>query len=100
MIRHIVMWNVNEGVGGRNKEETMDYIKENLEDLLGKIDEINSIKVEKNVLDHPDNRDIVLDVTLNSMEDLKKYANHPEHLRVTDLIIDMLADRVAVDCEI
>lgn len=100
MIRHIVMWNVKEGVGGRTKEESMNYIKENLEDLLGRIDEILSINVEFNLLKHPENRDIVLDVSFNSLEDLKIYADHPEHIRVTNLIKDMLTDRVAVDCEV
>lgn len=99
MLRHVVMWDVKAGVGGRDKQESMDFIKFKLEELIDMIDEIKSIEVGINVLESKGSKDIVLDATFENLEDLKVYANHPEHLRVTDEIKEMLLDRRAVDFE-
>lgn len=101
MIRHVVLFKLAENAEGRTKPENARLIKEQIEALKNSIPEIISIKVHINHQDAaPDNYDIVLDSTFKNLEDLKIYADHPEHLKVADFVGKVRTERAAIDYEI
>lgn len=101
MIRHLVFFKLSEEVEGNSKVENIQIIKERLEALKEVIPVIRKIEVFSN---HPqasaENYDIVLDSEFDSLEDLKSYAEHPEHLKVGEFIAKVRIGRAAIDYEI
>lgn len=101
MIRHIVMWKLKLGERPEEKMTTGELIIKSLIGLKAKIPEIVDITAYMNHQDAPKNNyDLVLDATFNSMGDLQKYQEHPEHQNVASLIKDRVSDRSAIDVEI
>lgn len=81
-----------------DKKELMKKIKSSLENLKNKISVIKEIEVQFNV--NPEEEyDIILDTTFESMEDLKTYATHPEHVKASQLIVENREKRACVDYE-
>jgi len=100
MIRHIVMWKVDESYSQSEKEEFTNTFTTKLLDLEGKIDELKTISVNSNSDKAPDtNFDIVLDTTFTSIEDLKAYAVHPTHMKVVEYAKQFKLQRSCVDYE-
>lgn len=79
MIRHIVAWRIADG---EDKAERVGAIKEHLEALKGKIDEIVDIEVGINFNETEAASDVVLVSTFKTKEDLEIYQDHPEHKAV------------------
>ncbi len=97
MIRHIVMWRLNEGC---DKAETAALIKEKLEALKDKIDELVDIQVGININDTVAASDVVLVSTFKSKEDLSAYIIHPEHKAVgSEYVRPNISERRSVDYE-
>ena len=96
MVRHIVMFKLTEFATPADKLAKMQEIKTGLED---KIDILRMIRVDFNI--NPEETwDIILTTELDSLEDVKTYANHPEHVAVSKGIIGPVkADRACVDYE-
>ena len=65
--------------------------------LVGKIEQIRSLAVERNVIERPGNWDVALIVDFDTADDLEVYRAHPDHLKVIELINELVADRCAVD---
>ena len=79
MVRHIVMFKLKEFASEAEKLTKMQEIKTRLEALIDKIDVLRMIRVDFNI--NPEETwDIILTTELDSLEDVKKYANHPEHV--------------------
>lgn len=99
MVRHIVMFKLKEFASEAEKLTKMQEIKTRLEALIDKIDVLRMIHVDFNI--NPEETwDIILTTELDSLEDVKKYANHPEHVTVAVGIIGPVkADRACVDYE-
>lgn len=101
MIKHLVFFKLAEMAEGKTKAENALIIKEQLEALKPLIPEIVSIQVHVN---HrrasPDNYDIVLNSEFRTLEDLKTYADHPEHLRVAEFVGKVRTARAAIDYEV
>jgi len=101
MIRHLVLFKLADEAEGNSKSENARIIKERLEALKQVIPEIRKISVSIN---HPeaagDNYDVVLDSEFRSLEDLKTYAVHPEHLKVGAFIAKVRTDRAAIDYQL
>ncbi len=97
MIRHIVMWNIEDGVNGRTKEENGLLFKEKIEALKSTIAEIVEIEVALDILHTDQSRDMVLVGDFKSLEDLKTYAGHKDHLEVVAFGKEFLRDRVVCD---
>lgn len=101
MIKHLVFFKLAEMAEGKTKAENAVIIKNKLEALKEAIPEIQSIKV---YINHPeaatDNFDIMLDSEFNNLEDLKTYAEHPEHLKVAEFMGKIRTARAAIDYEI
>ena len=99
MIRHIVMFKLTEFATTADKQAKMQEIKTGLEALIDKIDVLRMIRVDFNV--NPEEAwDVILTTELDSLEDVKTYATHPEHVAISKGIIGPVkADRACVDYE-
>ena len=99
MVRHIVMFKLTEFATPADKLAKMQEIKTGLEALIDKIDVLRLIRVDFNI--NPEETwDVILTTELDSLEDVKTYANHPENVAVSKGIIGPVkADRACVDYE-
>jgi len=97
MIKHVVMWKLKDFAEGAKKNENAQNIKVQLEGLKNKIKEVRSMEVGININDSADSYDIAMFSDFASLEDLKRYQNHPEHVKVVDFIIKLRLDRKVVD---
>ncbi|MDN5290369.1 MAG: hypothetical protein PWQ06_608 [Anaerophaga sp.] len=96
MIKHIVLFKFKENL---RSEEKLASIKEGLEGLPGKIESLKKIEVGFNC--NPEEKyDLALTAELEDMEGLKAYAVHPEHLKVSAVIREILEERACVDYEL
>ena len=100
MIRHIVLFKLNKKVAKNNKEEVLNILKTNLENLKNKIPEIKFYEVGINLIVSKNSYDIALNSEFKSLEDLEKYRIHPEHLKIVDIINTYCDKRVVIDYEI
>ncbi len=99
MVKHIILWTLKE-YSEKEKAEIKKGIKEGLEGLKGKIDGLVDIKVYTEGLPSS-NADLMLDSTFESVEALKGYAVHPEHVAVADgFVRPYTAVRSCLDFEI
>lgn len=99
MIKHIVMWKLQDEVQGKTKAENAKIIKESLEGLKDKVETLINIEVGINLNKSEQAYDVVLYSTFNSLEDLEKYQKHPEHLKVATFVRSVVKSRVVVDYE-
>lgn len=91
MIKHIVMWKFKE-----NEEENMKKFLNGLNNLKKIIPEIKSLETGINI--NPKNEyDAILISEFETMEDLEKYKNNPEHIKVSALCKKIRLDRQAID---
>ena len=95
MLNHIVMWKIKEDVA--DKEKVKLDIKNNLEGLFSKIQELREIKVER-FMETTSTHDIALFVKVDNEETLRKYATNPLHVEIIKTYIKpYVYDRVCVD---
>ena len=100
MVKHIILWKLKEELSEEEKVQVMAGIKEGLEGLQGKIPGLIEIKVQTEKLTSS-NVDLMLDSTFESVEALKGYAVHPEHVAVADgKVRPYTAVRSCIDYEI
>ena len=93
MIKHIVMWKFKE-----NEEENMKKFLEGLNSLKSIIPEIKYMETGINI--NPKNEyDAILISEFETMEDLNKYKNNPEHVKVSELCKSIRISRQAIDYE-
>lgn len=84
MVRHIILWKLNESLSPEELETVKQGIKEGLEGLLGKVPGLVDIHVNKDGRLDSSNADVMLDSTFESPEALKGYSKHPAHVAVAD----------------
>ena len=84
MVKHIVMWKLKEFAEGKTKAENAQFMKENLERLVGIIPEIKSLQVGINEKISDMAYDAVLISTFEDAEALARYKEHPEHVKVSN----------------
>lgn len=100
MVKHIILWQLKDELSSEEKAEVSARIKEGLEGLVGKVPGLVSVHVQTQHLDSS-NADLMLDTTLESVEALKGYAVHPEHLKVANGVVrPNTKRRVCIDYEI
>ncbi len=83
MVKHVILWTLKDEFSAEEKATIKQGIKEGLEGLKGKVPGIVDIKVNINGLESS-NADLMLDSTFESVEALKGYSVHPEHVAVAD----------------
>lgn len=86
MVKHIILWNIDDKYSHNEKEAIKIGIKENLEGLKEKISGIADIKVNTSPLPSA-NADLMLDSTFQSEEALKNYSVSPFHIEVADKFV-------------
>lgn len=100
MVKHVILWTLKEEFSAEEKADIKKNIKEGLEGLKGKIPGLLEIKVYTDALESS-NTDLMLDSTLESVEALKGYATHPDHVFVADTMVrPYTAVRSCLDFEI
>lgn len=83
MVKHIILWNIDNKYSAEEKAEIKKNIKDGLEGLMGKIPGMTEICVNINGLESS-TADLMLDSTFESAEALKNYSVHPLHVDVAD----------------
>ena len=97
MVKHIILWKLKDEF---NNDEIKMEMKKSLEGLVGKVPGLIEMKIEINPLDSS-NVDVMLYSVLESVEALKGYATHPDHVFVADTKVrPYTAERSCIDFEI
>lgn len=100
MVKHIILWNLKEEFTTEEKTEIIKNIKSGLEALIDKVPGIVEIKVQIDKLP-TSTVDLMLDSTFESVEALKNYSVHPEHVKVADTFVrPYTVHRSCIDFEI
>jgi hypothetical protein len=99
MVKHIVMWKLNESAEGFTKAENANRMKKWLEELRLVIPEIERLEVGINFNQSPAAFDIVLYSEFESKETLQIYQDHPEHTKFKNKINNIRTERTVVDYE-
>ena len=84
MVKHIILWTLNPELTEEQKREVKIGIKEGLEGLKGKVPGLVDVIVNIDGRLDSSNCDVMLDSTLESVEALKAYAVHPDHVAVAN----------------
>ena len=100
MIKHIVMWRLNEEAGGATKEDNARALKARLEALPAVIPEIRRLEVGLNVKDSERAMDVVLYSEFDSLETLAAYSGHPAHHEVVAFVRELVSETRVVDYEV
>ena len=87
------MWKFKDG-----EKENMKKFLEGLNSLKNIIPEIKYMETEINI-NPKNNYDAILISEFETMEDLEKYKNNPEHLKDSALCKQIRIDRQAIDYE-
>ncbi|MDD5829371.1 MAG: Dabb family protein [Lachnospira sp.] len=100
MIKHVILWKLNDELQGEEKEQVKAGIKQGLEGLAGQIPGLIDIKVRTEYLPSS-NMDVMLDTTFEDEESLKAYATNPKHVAVADgKVRPYTAVRACMDYEV
>ena len=80
-----------------NKTKNIKIVQEKLENLVAKIESLESMEVGVNFTDSPRAFDLSLYSTFADKEALQAYAIHEEHLKVVAFIKDVTTQSKVVD---
>ena len=97
MIKHIVMFKFKKFAESNNKLGNTQMLKQYLEALPAKINEIKFFQVGVNFSDASVAYDLVLVSEFFSKESLYSYQQHPEHVKVADFVGKVCESRIVVD---
>ena len=97
MITHIVIWKLKNKTHPVSQCEDALAIKNALENLAGKIPGLLRIEVGFDYSEKETAGDIVLVSEFESREALAQYQNHPEHVKVGEIVRPRTFDRRMID---
>ena len=100
MIRHVVMWKFKDTAEGKTKQENMEWVREHLYALLPIIPEIKRMEIGFDITGSDMSMDLMLLTEFDTVETMKTYAVHPEHLKVSAYVRKVIETRVVLDCEV
>ena len=98
MVKHIVMFKLKETLSAEEKMVVMNDFKAAMEALPAKIDVIRKVFVGLNI-NEAEQWVICLESEFDSLEDVKLYAAHPDHVAAAGILKDAKQDRACVDYE-
>ena len=98
MVKHIVMFKLKETLSAEEKLVVMNDFKAAIEALPAKIDVIRKVFVGLTI-NEAEQWDICLESEFDSLEDVKLYAAHPDHVAAAGILKDAKQDRACVDYE-
>lgn len=99
MIKHIVLFKLKEDLPENEKLQVMTNFKNAIESLPAKIPFIREIEVGLNK-NTAETWDIALYSVFDSLEDVKAYSVHPDHVEAAKILANVKKDRSCVDYEI
>lgn len=100
MVRHMVFWNLKENAAGGTKEQNAQIIKNSLESLLGKIEGLRFIQVDRNITTESEHAwDLGAYMEFDDIRALKFYQTHPLHLEAKKLTSEMKCAQALCDFE-
>ena len=99
MIKHIVMWKFRPEAEGKSKRENMEIVRDGLYALVPIIPEIKKMDVGFDLSGTDASADLCLITEFESLETLKIYAEHPEHLKVGGYVRKVVETRTVLDYE-
>lgn len=100
MIRHVVMWKFKDLAEGKTKAENMEWVREHLYALMPVISEIKRMEIGFDIMGTDVSMDLMLLTEFDTVQSMKIYAEHPEHLKVSAYVRKVTETRVVLDCEI
>ena len=99
MIKHIVLFKLKDELSSNEKKTIATEFKNAIEALPAKIDVIRKVEVGLNI--NPNETwDIALYSEFDTMEDVKTYATHPDHVAAAGIIAHAKESRSCVDYQI
>ena len=98
MVKHIVMFKLKETLSAEEKLVVMNDFKAAIEALPAKIDVIRKVFVGLNI-NEAEQWDICLESEFDTLDDVKAYAVHPDHVAAAGILKDAKQDRACVDYE-
>ncbi len=100
MVKHVLLWQLSDALSGEDRRGIQTAVKKGLEALPGKVPGLVDVKVSIDPLE-TSNADIYLDATLTDISAVAVYQQHPEHLKVKDILTeDVVKTRLCMDYEI
>ena len=100
MIRHVVMWKFKEEGEGKSKAENMQIVTERLYALPPVISQLKKMEIIADISHTEMSMDLMLLTEFESVEAMKEYAVHPEHVKVSQYVRKVIESRVVLDAEI
>ena len=98
MVRHIVMWSLEDNLTPSEKRTAAGKIKALLEPIKGKVPGAVKVEVIINGLESS-NRDVALISDFTDTEALAAYQVHPDHLAAKEYIGSVAGKRACMDYE-
>jgi hypothetical protein len=93
MVKHIVFFKFRADASSADRS----IAAETLRKLPSQIDFIRDFEIGEDVLHSPRSWDLVLVATYDDLDSLKRYAEHPDHLPVIDLMKSVCESIGSVD---
>ena len=98
MVKHIVLFKLKDEVPGEEKREVMNKFKAAIESLPAKISVIRRIEVGLN-MNPGESWNIALYSEFDTLDDVKFYASHPDHVAAGKILAEAKESRACVDYE-
>ena len=98
MVKHIVIFKLRDEITQEEKLDIMNRFKVAIESLPATIPFIRKIEVGLNI-NPAETWNIALYSEFDSLEDVKAYATHPDHVAAGKIIADAKENRACVDYE-
>lgn len=99
MVKHIVLFKLKDEAPAEAKLAAMNAFKAAIEALPAKIPFIRSIEVGLNV-NPAETWSIALYSEFDSLDDVRRYAVHPDHVAAGKLLAEVRESRACVDYEL
>lgn len=98
MVKHIVLFKLKDEVAEADKLVVMNKFKAAIEALPAKISVIRKIEVGLN-MNPGESWHIALNSVFDTLDDLKFYATHPDHVAAGKILAETKESRACVDYE-
>lgn len=99
MLKRIVMWRLKDIAQERTKKDNAKMLKDMLEQLPGKISEIEHFKIAVNIADDSAAADIVLISFFADRQAYERFLKHPEHEKIIEFTKGVSSDRWFIEYE-
>lgn len=99
MIKHIVMWRLNDSAYGKSKNENAAELKQKLLAMKNKVPGMIHIEVGFDFSNEKDSCDVILYSEFESLEALREYQIHPDHEAIKGWLTMVRYERRVVDYE-